>query len=261
MTTESKKHLLGTKDSADLATLQKEWDDARCPICMDHPHNAVLLICSSRDKGCRCYVCDTSYRHSNCLDRFKKLLKENDDGSPENALKCPLCRGDVLGWMVVEEARHYLDQKVRSCSRESCTFNGNYRELRRHARRAHPLTRPGAVDPSRQRAWRRLERRQEYGDILSAIRSAVPGAIVFGDYVIETGVDDSRVARGRDRDGRDSDGQGQWWAPHMLFNMIRSPGRGLEEVRRLPPSREEDDNSVRRRRRRFVSSRSEEQNS
>lgn len=261
MTTESKNQLLGTKESVDLATLHKEWDDARCPICMDHPHNSVLLICSSRDKGCCCYVCDTSYRHSNCLDRFKKLIKENDDDAPLKSLKCPLCRGDVLGMMVVEEARLYLDEKVRSCSREECAFVGNYRELRRHARRAHPLTRPGVVDPLRQRAWRRLEHRQEYGDVLSAIRSAMPGAIVFGDYVIETGVDDSRVSRGRERDGRDNDGQGQWLAPYMLFSMTRSPGRGLEEARRLPPVREEEDNSTRRRRRRFVRSRSEEENS
>nr|GEX84645.1 RNA-directed DNA polymerase, eukaryota [Tanacetum cinerariifolium] len=27
-----------------------QWDDARCPVCMEHPHNAVLLLCSSHDK-------------------------------------------------------------------------------------------------------------------------------------------------------------------------------------------------------------------
>lgn len=50
----------------------KEWEEARCPVCMEHPHNAVLLICTSHDKGCRPYMCDTSYRHSNCLDQFRK---------------------------------------------------------------------------------------------------------------------------------------------------------------------------------------------
>lgn len=50
-----------------------EWKEVKCPICFDHPHNAVLLICSSHDKGCRPYMCDTSYRHSNCLDQFCKL--------------------------------------------------------------------------------------------------------------------------------------------------------------------------------------------
>ncbi|KAI4295127.1 hypothetical protein MLD38_040618 [Melastoma candidum] len=52
----------------------KEWDEARCPICMEHPHNAVLLICSSQEKGCRPYMCNTSHRHSNCLDQFCKSL-------------------------------------------------------------------------------------------------------------------------------------------------------------------------------------------
>ncbi|XP_058074554.1 uncharacterized protein LOC131223237 [Magnolia sinica] len=54
----------------------KEWEEARCPVCMEHPHNAVLLLCSSHDKGCRPYMCDTSYRHSNCLDQFRKAFTE-----------------------------------------------------------------------------------------------------------------------------------------------------------------------------------------
>jgi hypothetical protein len=66
---------------SDMCALHKELDEASCPICMDHPHNAVLLLCSSHDKGCRSYICDTSYRHSNCLDRFKKL-RANTSSSP-----------------------------------------------------------------------------------------------------------------------------------------------------------------------------------
>ncbi|KAE8674080.1 hypothetical protein F3Y22_tig00111769pilonHSYRG00366 [Hibiscus syriacus] len=32
----------------------KLWDDAAiCPICLEIPHNAVLLRCSSSNKGCR----------------------------------------------------------------------------------------------------------------------------------------------------------------------------------------------------------------
>ncbi|XP_059635058.1 uncharacterized protein LOC132277266 [Cornus florida] len=54
----------------------KEWEDARCPVCMEHPHNAVLLKCSSHEKGCRPYMCDTSYRHSNCFDQFRKSFVE-----------------------------------------------------------------------------------------------------------------------------------------------------------------------------------------
>lgn len=225
---------------------------------MDHPHNAVLLLCSSREKGCRSYICDTSYRHSNCLDRFKKLRTDipsvvaNSDGglgrgqgspqapipeplsanqsmisnsSESNFLNCPLCRGSVLGWMIVKEARQYLDMKPRSCSRESCSFSGTYGELRRHARRVHPATRPGDVDPLRQRAWHRLEQRREYGDIVSAIRSAMPGAIVLGDYVIDNG---------DGLEGPPGPGEGPggpWWTTYFLFQMISSPAGSLDESR------------------------------
>ncbi|PIN22755.1 hypothetical protein CDL12_04516 [Handroanthus impetiginosus] len=285
-------------NDADMSALYKEWDEASCPICMDHPHNAVLLICSSHYKGCRSYICDTSYRHSNCLDRFKKLKEENADslsttsllpGSHNNStntssgnldlmtssfftrddenhtsipsgsvasglrsthdasldieeqertlwgrldhgetgvknpdegsnLRCPLCRGRVLGWKVVEEARNYLNLKSRSCSRESCSFLGNYMELRRHARRVHPTIRPADVDPSRQRAWRRFEDQREYNDIVSAIRSAMPGAVVVGDYVVEGG---DRLLGERDSSSGSGEGA-RWLSTLVLFQMIGS---------------------------------------
>ncbi|XP_022865010.1 uncharacterized protein LOC111384901 [Olea europaea var. sylvestris] len=249
-------------NDADMSTLYKEWDEVSCPICMDHPHNAVLLICTSHEKGCRSYICDTSYRHSNCLDRFKKLAGENTDSyttlaprnlhdfinatssgltgddanhdmnasntaatvgmpggsggsssfdadsdfgergilwerfyretnmekpKPRSNLRCPLCRGSVLRWKVVEDARMYLNLKSRSCSRESCPFSGNYGELRRHARSVHPTVCPADIDPSRQQAWQCLEEQRVNNDIVSAIRSSMPGAIVLGDYVIDNG--------------------------------------------------------------------------
>lgn len=58
----------------------EQWEEARCPVCMEHPHNAVLLLCSSHDKGCRPFMCDTSYRHSNCFDQFRK---SSCDSPPE----------------------------------------------------------------------------------------------------------------------------------------------------------------------------------
>ncbi|KAJ7950370.1 Zinc finger, RING/FYVE/PHD-type [Quillaja saponaria] len=293
---------------SDTHAFHKELDEVSCPICMDHPHNAVLLICSSHEKGCRSYICDSSYRHSNCLDRLKKIrddvrdptfpnslpinanssnssdlnlgvrsnlnganesdqneintvlsvglpqgstqggdhdlnrqlhshhetiletvdsetlrervdLEELDMDTPESklSLKCPLCRGTVLGWEIVEEARNYLNLKNRSCSRDSCSFVGNYLELRRHARRVHPTTRPSDIDPSRERAWRHLERQREYADIVSAIRSAVPGAMVVGDYVIENG--DGRLPG--EREGGTGESR-PWWATLFLFQMIDS---------------------------------------
>lgn len=53
---------------------EREWKEARCPIFMEHPHNVVLLLCSSRDKGCLPYNCYISYSNSNHLDQFCKLL-------------------------------------------------------------------------------------------------------------------------------------------------------------------------------------------
>lgn len=266
-------------NDADVNALHKEWDEISCPICMDHPHNAVLVLCSSHEKGCRSFICDTSYRHSNCLDRFKKLVSESNmstnspprlipasdiineaneihqliepnaieyvelAGGPQDSedntnttndnntsssssnscLKCPLCRGSVAGWEVVEEVRQYLNLKSRSCSQESCSFSGNYRELRRHARRAHPTARPSDVDPTRERAWRRLEHQREYGDIVSAIRSAMPGAVVFGDYAIENGDNNNRTAgENRDRDIVEGGNNGHWWTAFFLFQMIGS---------------------------------------
>ncbi|CAM0908316.1 unnamed protein product [Alopecurus aequalis] len=366
MPNEEKK--LGRMPNADakIAALHREWDDARCAICMDHPHNAVLLLCSSHDKGCRSYICDTSYRHSNCLDRYRKMKAnymdsssqpssslprdssnqnvahrsrsglnrgssrrltdvpefredrnhqhvvhssaaiagqqegtnynqdpdltlealqgggsgpaESAEASNSNQLMCPLCRGAVKGWEVIKDARQYLDEKHRACSRESCAFSGTYGALRRHARRVHPSTRPADVDPSRRRAWHRLEHQREYGDILSAIRSAMPGAVVFGDYAVEDG-----DMLSHDRGEGSSGAGGSLLTTFLLFHMMSSsPARSGDEPRgvlsrgqRRQRRRylwgenllglqydddEEEDEDVRRARsrRRFVRSRSEE---
>jgi hypothetical protein len=179
----------------------KEWEEARCPICMEHPHNAVLLKCSSHEQGCRPYMCNTSYRHSNCLDQFCKssepypstaLLQEipltsnasrrisEEPSLPgltgpcgslvHGNLVCPLCRGDVFGYMVIMPARQFMNTKVRSCSSETCDFNGTYTELRKHARSEHPFERPSEVDPMRQRDWRRLEWERDLEDVLSVVQ-------------------------------------------------------------------------------------------
>ncbi|KAM7270163.1 hypothetical protein ACFE04_029377 [Oxalis oulophora] len=246
------KRRMYTSDS-DVHDFHKELDEISCPICMEHPHNPVLLLCTSHGKGCRSYICDTSYRHSNCLDRYKKInpdctnapnlpvnpsptdpgrpigfleepivnnMNGNSETEPEPglSLKCPMCRGDVLGWKVVEEARTYLNMKKRSCSRESCSFIGNYQDLRRHARRAHPSTRPSETDPSRERAWQTLENQRAYGDVVSAIRSSMPGAVVVGDYVIENG----------DRLGNGVGENNGPWLTTFLFQMIGSMESGSE---------------------------------
>lgn len=208
------------KCSSDNEENLKEWEEARCPVCMEHPHNAILLICSSHEKGCRPYMCDTSYRHSNCFDQFQKsylessspnpqdsaaqLLTPNslasatpestitelheerseEDGLPSSStvsvesqakpkLLCPLCRGLIKDWVVVEPARQFMNTKCRSCSSETCEFTGAYPDLRKHARVEHPSARPTDVDPDRQRSWRRLERQRDLGDLISTLQSSV----------------------------------------------------------------------------------------
>ncbi|KAL5729518.1 hypothetical protein ACHQM5_002458 [Ranunculus cassubicifolius] len=185
---------INKKDSDDNI---KEWEEARCPVCMEHPHNAVLLVCSSRNKGCRPYMCDTSHRHSNCLDQFRKTFaempkdEESIDASPvqgsrntdgvndqtlagdDKKLVCPLCRGQVNGWIVVEGARRLMNAKSRSCACETCEYSGTYEQLRNHARVEHPSARPSEADPERQRDWTRMERERDLRDIFSMFQPEV----------------------------------------------------------------------------------------
>jgi hypothetical protein len=196
---------------------RKEWDEIRCPICMESPHNTVLLKCSSYEKGCRPYMCNTSYRHSNCLDQFCKSFDSNlssakleeiplvastasDDrkgqsgaGNPsqrgnqlQSKLICPLCRGGIYGYMVSETARRYMNSKIRSCSSETCEFKGTYQELRKHARLEHPSVRPSEVDPSRQGDWVRMEQQRELEDVFSSINARY-GAEHSGEHTMLSG--------------------------------------------------------------------------
>lgn len=300
---QGKGHDVTEGDVAESSTGKRDWEEATCPICMDYPHNAVLLFCSSHDKGCRPYMCNTSYRHSNCLDQYHKahlgaqkthVSREplpdtvqsadrragghsnartnrrngilNGTGGPVEALAldldttllgeddrtdvseppvasqsslkgdikgllCPLCRGKVKGWKVVQSAREHLNHKVRNCAQESCSFSGNYEELRVHARREHPLARPSEVDPDRQRDWRRLERRRDLGDVLSTIHSAMPGVTVVGDFAIDDDLEEEE--EGMDFPGDD----GHWWTVFLLFqvfgpaNAIASEGMNASRMR------------------------------
>lgn len=206
----SRTKLSKTKNAPESEEKVKEWEEARCPVCMEHPHNAVLLMCSSHEKGCRPYMCDTSHRHSNCLDQFRKSFsgtspqEENTtevssaeqlettvplvhvrrsevgssseqfislDTEKKQKLVCPLCRGKVTGWTVVDSARNFMNAKSRSCASETCDFCGTYADLRKHARQEHPLVRPSEADPERERNWRRLERQRDFGDLMSTLQS------------------------------------------------------------------------------------------
>ncbi|XP_028083423.1 uncharacterized protein LOC114284676 isoform X2 [Camellia sinensis] len=180
---------------------EKEWEEVRCPICMEHPHNAVLLLCSSHEKGCHPYMCDTSQRHSNCFDLFCKssattpsstdlteqvplytaayhggIEEQQQNIIPRGIhgrqfqpkLSCPLCRGQIDGSIVIKPARIFMNSKPRSCSLETCDFSGTYSELRKHARLEHPFVRPSEADSRRQSDWMSLEHERDVQDIIGA---------------------------------------------------------------------------------------------
>lgn len=284
-----------TSSEADDAPLKNDWEDATCPICMHSPHNAVLLLCSSHKKGCRTYMCDTSYRHSNCLDQFRKAyetsrsdhsigiststsshlatlsrsedtsvegdvmdtetgryvhtrsmvssgqsghivegtLSDSFDKHDEPALVCPLCRGNVEAFTVIESARKYLNAKTRSCAQESCSFVGTYDELRKHARHEHPHARPSEIDPDQQRKWRRMEQQRELGDVLSTIRSEIPGGMVFGDYVVEDDNNENEV----DDMGMDLPGDESNWLTVFFLFQVFEPTSALRSGRNTSPRR------------------------
>ncbi|XP_020582862.1 uncharacterized protein LOC110026312 [Phalaenopsis equestris] len=192
-----------------LALERKDWEDATCSVCMDFPHNAVLLLCSSHEKGCRPYMCGTNYHHSNCLDQFKKAYTKvrsnqldsivdvadnpglivpgwsSSSKSESLELACPLCRGQVKGWTVVEPARKYLNNMMRNCMHDGCSHVGTYKELKKHVRSKHPCAKPREVDPALEEKWRVLEHERERQDVISTITSSMPRSVVFGDYIIE----------------------------------------------------------------------------
>ncbi|XP_057741132.1 uncharacterized protein LOC130958185 [Arachis stenosperma] len=233
---------------------KREWKDVTCSVCMEYPHNAVLLLCSSHDKGCRPYMCGTSFRHSNCLDQYKKaytnIISTNNQGALQDSnslagekevlkLACPLCRGQVKGWTVVEPARDYLNAKKRSCMQDNCLFSGNYKELRKHVRAEHPLARPRAVDPAHEQKWRWLEWERERDDVISTVTSTMPGAMVLGDYVIEgrqNGIDtdEDEEDASVDVDGADRNGRVQMSIEAMnLFLRLHSARQGNRNLDNL----------------------------
>ncbi|CAG7886597.1 unnamed protein product [Brassica rapa] len=235
------------------------WDDLVCPICLDSPHNGVLLQCSSYQNGCRAFVCNTDHLHSNCLDRFitacstdsppstSPAAPEDDDETLSKVLEesckplCPLCRGEVTGWVVVEEARVLLDEKKRCCEEERCRFVGTYTELRQHAKSEHPDSRPSKIDPARKLDWENFQQSSEIIDVLSTIHSEVPRGVVLGDYVIEYGDDDGGDGTGDEfEEGPGNEGSSSWWTSCILYKMfdnIRNARRNRRRARMMGESR------------------------
>ncbi|XP_049398545.1 uncharacterized protein LOC125862503 isoform X1 [Solanum stenotomum] len=220
------------KISMEEVELYTNWDDVFCPICLDFPHNGVLLQCSSYDKGCRPFLCDTDHLHSNCLERFKQahrviarspslsIANEREDviKSEVNSWSaCPLCRGEVTGWVVVEKARVHLDVKERCCEEDKCRFKGTYVELQKHAKLDHPHARPSKIDPARQIDWDNFQQSSEIIDVLSTIHAEVPRGVVLGDYVIEYGHDNSD-----DEFENFPSAEGNWWRSCILYQVFNN---------------------------------------
>lgn len=223
--------------------LNINWDDVVCPICLDFPHNGVLLQCSSYGKGCRAFVCDTDHLHSNCLDRFKNAYKTTSSdvssrANPELTVagenckpSCPLCRGEVTGWIVVKEARLHLDEKKRCCEEDQCSYTGTFLELQKHAQLEHPHSRPARIDPARVLDWENFQQSSEIIDVLSTIHSEVPRGVVLGDYVIEYGDEET----GDEFEDFPGD-EGNWWTSCILYQVFGN----LRSSRNRRRSRAED---------------------
>ncbi|KAG0469293.1 hypothetical protein HPP92_018621 [Vanilla planifolia] len=233
----------GHEQCLSLSSEGMDWKYATCAVCMEPPHNAILLLCSSHDKGCRPYMCDTSCYHSNCLDLFKKAGKKsmstndlalrclcsNDQKSSESlepsCPQCPLCRGQVKGWTVVEPARKFLNSKKRSCMEMDCSFRGTYRELQKHLKKDHPLARPQEVDPQLEKQWKELVLERERQDVLSFIRSSMPNSVILGDYVLERDGDDDVMYDNR------STAYGRFNGFYFLRNASNTPRAHLQRRR------------------------------
>ncbi|XP_047341181.1 uncharacterized protein LOC124944878 [Impatiens glandulifera] len=217
----------------DEIKLDTSWEDMLCPICLEFPHNCVLLQCSSYEKGCRTYVCDTDHLLSNCLDRFRNAHGmssglHSPESSESNSLEnrcslsevhekpsCPLCRGVVTGWIIIDDARAHMNEKKRCCEEDQCAFAGTYSELQEHALQQHPYACPAKIDPARQLDWENFQQSSEIIDVLTTIHAGIPHGIVLGDYVIEYG--DNDTGDELDEFRRD---ERNWFTSCMLYQVF-----------------------------------------
>jgi hypothetical protein len=100
-------------------------------------------------------------------------------------LACPVCRGEVKGWTVVERARRFLNRKRRICMHEDCSFVGTYKKLRKHVKSVHHSSKPPEVDLARIAAWKEFECEKERQDAISIVSALNPGSVIVGDYIVD----------------------------------------------------------------------------
>ncbi|KAJ6730428.1 hypothetical protein OIU85_021242 [Salix viminalis] len=160
------------------ASEKKDWESATCSICLEHPHNAVLLLCFSYKKGCRPYMCATSRRFSNCLEQYKKAYTKITPTEGVQQENNSMDHSRLT--LHVEPAYERVEVPELLCP--LCRS-----QLRKHVKEKHPMAQPRAVDPILKEKWKKLECERERNDVISTIMSSSPGALVLGDYVIEPG--------------------------------------------------------------------------
>ncbi|CAN8293259.1 unnamed protein product [Cochlearia groenlandica] len=151
-----------------------QWEDVRCVICMEPPHNAVLLQCTSFSKGCRAYMCDTTSRHTNCYKQYRRNKSRSTSRCIKKTLSCPFCRGEVHGTVKSTCARRFMNARPRPCSVDKCGFSGTYSQLKTHLKAEHPDFTPLKLDTcehqQQHEMWEQLEREAEYNELLDARR-------------------------------------------------------------------------------------------
>ncbi|RDY08624.1 hypothetical protein CR513_07129, partial [Mucuna pruriens] len=103
----------------------------RCNIF--YVHGISTQCCSSYDKGCRPYMCGISFHHP-IMTRVVVPKSEAVE------LACPLCRGQVKGWTIVEHVQDYLNAKKRGFMQDGWTYIGSYKRLRKHVQIEHSST-------------------------------------------------------------------------------------------------------------------------
>ncbi|KAG5530050.1 hypothetical protein RHGRI_030420 [Rhododendron griersonianum] len=120
-------------------SIKRDKEEVRCSICLERPHNAVLLQCPNVEEGCHSYMCHTNNRDSNCFSQFR-------NSTP--TLSCPQCKGEVNSWFVLKADRIFMNSRPTRCSVETCEFTGTYLELVNHSILEHPLVREKISVPS-----------------------------------------------------------------------------------------------------------------
>jgi hypothetical protein len=143
-------------------------------------------------------MCHTNYNQSNCLKLFRKAYSREKTAceistmvTPTHKkakallLACPVCRGEVKGWTVVEPGRQYLNRKRRICMHEDCSFAGTYKKLRKHVKAKHCSSKSREVNLARIAAWKEFECEKERQDASSIVSSLNPGSVILGDYIVD----------------------------------------------------------------------------